>query len=179
MRNQEDSLNVLVVEEDTDGFSALNRRPVSAQGPGVTASANAVIARLHSFDLVNQPLITAVPGLPDEVVAARSTVPLASVPVGSTLVVLFECGDVRRPIIVGVLEAQEASPEAQGSLTQTVSVHADDDRVVLSADREIVLRCGQASITLTKSGKVLIQGAYVSSRSSGVNRIKGGSVQIN
>ena len=42
-----------------------------------------------------------------------------------------------------------------------------------------MLRCGKASITLTREGKVLIKGAYLSSRSSGVNRIKGGSVQIN
>jgi hypothetical protein len=34
-------------------------------------------------------------------------------------------------------------------------------------------------LTLTHAGKVLIRGAYVLSRSSGVNRIKGGSVQIN
>ena len=33
--------------------------------------------------------------------------------------------------------------------------------------------------SLTKAGKVLIHGAYVSNRSSGVMRIKGGSVQIN
>jgi len=44
---------------------------------------------------------------------------------------------------------------------------------------QLVLRCGRASITLTAAGKVLIEGAYVSSRSTGVNRIKGGSVQIN
>ena len=31
----------------------------------------------------------------------------------------------------------------------------------------------------TRAGKVLVRGAYVSSRSSGVQRIKGGSVQIN
>ena len=30
-----------------------------------------------------------------------------------------------------------------------------------------------------RAGKVLIRGAYLLSRSSGVNRIKGGSVQIN
>jgi hypothetical protein len=32
---------------------------------------------------------------------------------------------------------------------------------------------------LTSAGKVMIQGAYLSNRSSGVLRIKGGSVQIN
>ncbi len=44
---------------------------------------------------------------------------------------------------------------------------------------QIVLRCGKASITLTKEGKVILQGAYVSNQSSGVLRLKGGSVQIN
>ena len=57
--------------------------------------------------------------------------------------------------------------------------HIDGERLEFSAEREIVLRCGKASITLTREGKVLIKGAYLSSRSSGVNRIKGGSVQIN
>jgi hypothetical protein len=47
------------------------------------------------------------------------------------------------------------------------------------AKEQVVLKCGKASITLTKAGKVLIQGSYVLSRSSGINRVKGGSVQIN
>jgi hypothetical protein len=55
----------------------------------------------------------------------------------------------------------------------------DGKRVTFDAREEIVLRCGKASITLTKAGKVLIRGAYLLNRSSGVNRIKGGSVQIN
>lgn len=58
-------------------------------------------------------------------------------------------------------------------------LESDGERLVLTAEREIVLRCGRASLTLTRAGKVLIRGAYVLSRSSGVNRIKGGSVQIN
>ncbi len=99
--------------------------------------------------------------------------------VGATVVVVFEQGDVRRPIVVGLLEKQRTPGQVANASERTVSVQADDDRIVLTADREIVLRCGQASITLTKAGKVLIHGAYVSSRSSGVNRIKGGSVQIN
>ena len=60
-----------------------------------------------------------------------------------------------------------------------VSVQADDDRFVLSAEREIVLRCGDASITLTRAGKVLIKGTYILSRSSGYNKIKGAAVDIN
>jgi hypothetical protein len=60
-----------------------------------------------------------------------------------------------------------------------VEVDADGERLIVSAKEQLVLRCGKASITLTKAGKVLIQGTYVSNRSAGVIRIKGGSVQLN
>ncbi len=62
---------------------------------------------------------------------------------------------------------------------EPVEVETDGRKVVVSAQRELVLRCGSASITLTAAGKILIRGAYVLTRSSGVNRIQGGSVQIN
>jgi hypothetical protein len=61
----------------------------------------------------------------------------------------------------------------------TVDVDVDGERLVVTAKEQLVLRCGRASITLTRAGKVLIQGAYISSRSTGANRIKGGSVQLN
>ncbi len=61
-----------------------------------------------------------------------------------------------------------------------VEVDADGERLVVSAKEQLVLRCGKASITLTKAGKVLIEGSLRAvSRSTGVNRIKGGSVQLN
>ena len=60
-----------------------------------------------------------------------------------------------------------------------VELLADGERLVVTAKEQLVLRCGKASITLTKAGKVLIDGEYVSSRSSGVNRLRGGSVQLN
>ena len=52
----------------------------------------------------------------------------------------------------------------------------DGRKIAFIAKEEIVLRCGKSSITLTKAGKVIIRGAYLLNRSSGVNRIKGGSV---
>jgi hypothetical protein len=55
----------------------------------------------------------------------------------------------------------------------------DGKRITFDAQEEIVLQCGKASITLTRAGKVLVRGEYLLSRSSGVNSIKGGSVQIN
>jgi hypothetical protein len=70
----------------------------------------------------------------------------------------------------------ETSP-LETSPLETINV--DGKRVVIEGQEEIVLTCGESSITLTKAGKILIRGKYLVSRSSGVNRILGGSVQVN
>lgn len=114
--------------------------------------------------------------------AARSTVAVSEADRGRAVALMFEEGDVTRPLLIGLIHEPppiEAEPLAAPSLPSDLSVEADGERVVLSAAKELVLRCGKASITLTQAGKILIRGAYVLTRSSGVNRIQGGSVQIN
>jgi hypothetical protein len=110
-------------------------------------------------------------------IAARTTVDVYGEQIGKDVVLQFEAGDPQRPIVMGVIRQPRAWPT--GERPEQVEVDADGERLVVTAKEQIVLRCGKASITLTKAGKVLIQGAYVSTRSTGVNRIKGGSVQIN
>jgi len=116
-------------------------------------------------------------------VPARSTIPLGLGDVGRQVVLAFESGDVRRPIVMGAVWRPDQSAAAAAipspPAMRSVEVERDGDRLVFSADREIVLRCGEASITLTRAGKILIRGSYLLSRSSGVNRIEGGSVQLN
>lgn len=117
------------------------------------------------------------PGSPSpETMRARSIAALRPEDVGRQVALLFEGGDPACPIVVGCIQspAFQAPPDAAA-----VNVDLDGERVVLSAAREIVLRCGEASITLTRAGKILLQGTYISSRSTGAHRIKGGSVQIN
>jgi hypothetical protein len=117
-------------------------------------------------------------------VPARCIVTLSAKDVGREVALMFEGGDPRKPIMVGLIQHPD---ENQSDFLRMIStetqnpldVQVDGERLVLTAKREIVLRCGKASITLTRAGKVLIRGDYVLSRSSGVNRIKGGSVQIN
>jgi hypothetical protein len=107
---------------------------------------------------------------------ARSVLDLHGAHIGQSVVLSFENGDQTRPIVMGVIrQAGDRTLDAPGQ----VELQADGERMVVSAKQELVLRCGKASITLTKAGKVLIQGSYVSSRSTGVNRIRGGSVQLN
>lgn len=106
---------------------------------------------------------------------ARSTVDLHEAHIGAGVVLLFEAGDPLRPIVTGVLRGQRDDAPADAP----VAIERDGDRLVVDAKRQLVLRCGKARITLTSEGKVLIEGSYVSSRSTGVNRVKGGSVQLN
>ena len=165
------------VHEKESDFAALSNRPVMSAERPAAMPRSAATACFEGFDLDDRPLISGLPELPGEVVAGRTTVPLLRAQAGSAVVVLFEEGDVRRPIVVGVMREGQRSVDATAS--PLVSVHVDNDRMVLSAEREIVLLCGDASITLTRAGKVIIKGKYVVSRSSGYIKIKGAAVDIN
>jgi hypothetical protein len=176
---KDDPFEVLVVEQtsETDAFSELTRRNRTPAEP--TTVPGAATARLHGFDLEERPLLADLPGLPHDIVAARTTIALLREQIGATVVVLFDKADLRSPIVVGVLQESLARGRAVDVSASLVSAQVDDQRVVLSAEREIVLRCGEASITLTRAGKVIIKGAYILSRASGYNKIKGAAVDIN
>lgn len=136
-----------------------------------------VIGVLVGFSCDFVPLV-AFPGNPvHSAVKARSTTDLTSEDVGREVALLFESGDQYRPLVIG--RVQKRVGEVTSPKSPSIETEIDGERLTFSADREIVLRCGKASITLTRAGKVIIRGAYLLSRSSGVNRIKGGSVQIN
>jgi hypothetical protein len=52
------------------------------------------------------------------------------------------------------------SPQVEENSTdQKVDVRMDGNKLTLSADREIVLKCGKSSITLTRAGKIIVKGA--------------------
>ena len=107
-----------------------------------------------------------------EPIQALSTIGFVENEVGAKIVVAYEKGNVRCPIIIGRVQ-ERTVPSALPNFK------IDGDRVVLRAEREIELRCGDASIVLTRAGKVLIRGNYVLTRSRGANKIKGAYVDIN
>lgn len=154
----------------------LDARPVSASSSVVVPSV--LIGELIAMtDEGCTPLVLC-PNQPGTAaIKARTMVDLHGPHIGKKVVLMFEDGDSAKPIIIGVLREDAGSPftEQPGQ----VEVDADGERMIVSAKSEIVLRCGKASITLTKEGKIIIQGTYLSSRSTGVNRIKGGSIQLN
>ena len=135
-----------------------------------------VIGVLLGFTESGRPLV-AFPGNQNKTgIQASSTAVLNHDDIGREVALLFEGGNPECPIVIGRIQHPEeiVAPEMQ-----PVIVEKDGDRLLLKAKDEITLKCGKASITLTRAGKIIIRGKYLLSRSSGVNRIKGGSVQIN
>ncbi len=53
------------------------------------------------------------------------------------------------------------------------------DNIVIEAQKELILKCGEGTVHLRGDGKVLIQGVDVVSHAKRTHRIKGGSVAIN
>jgi Domain of unknown function (DUF6484) len=102
---------------------------------------------------------------------------------------LFENGDARLQIVVGLVQpspgaalfgallAAEA-PDASAD-KRPIEARIDGEQVVLEGRESVTLKCGDATITLRRDGKVILKGAYIETRAKGVNRIRGGSVKIN
>jgi len=128
---------------------------------------------------------------------AVSTLAVTRQHLGRQVALLFASGDLRRPVIMGFIhnpleelleqfvqpsmsEAKsldQRSMEAVAAADQIVRV--DGRQIVIEGQDEVVLKCGEASITLSKNGKIALRGKYLLSRASDVNRILGGSVQVN
>ena len=160
--------------EDTDLQSARSVLHSVAAWSKLSGQGVAVAA-FAGFDAEGRFLVTLGEGMAP--VQALSTVGLGPGDAGAAVVVAFERGEARHPVIVGRVQppctVAPPTPEAR------VETNVDGERVVLQARERIELRCGDASIVLTRAGKVLINGNYVLSRSRGANRVKGAYVGIN
>ena len=135
-----------------------------------------VIGVLLGFSDNSRPLVAFSGNKSETGIEASTTSTLSSNDVGKRVALLFEGGDPASPIVIGRIQHPE---EIIQPSKVKATVDMDGERLEFSAEKEIVLRCGKASITLTKAGKIILRGKYLLSRSSGVNRVKGGSVQIN
>lgn len=103
---------------------------------------------------------------------------------GTLVAVMFEQGDTTRALLIGPMAGVEASAgiATPGVATPTGSGREaviDEQRILIEADQEIELRCGEAAIILTADGRILLRGSYISSHASATQRIRGGAVQIN
>lgn len=145
--------------------------------------AGAVLGTFAGWTESGEPLVDFDANASGGLVPARTTVAWEKDALGRQVILVFEGGDTTKPLLIGFVRPSRNQPLGaagqEAARGQSVAAHVDGEKLVLTADREIVLCCGKASITLTRAGKILIRGEYLLSRSSGVNSIKGGVVQIN
>jgi len=108
------------------------------------------------------------------------------------VLLVFEHGDKSLPIITALVretlltehlrsneKAEDTHQVGFLSPDKASDIHVDGRRITLDAREEICIRCGKSSIMLKKDGKIVIKGSRVISRSTGANKIKGSSVNIN
>lgn len=117
-------------------------------------------------------------------ISAIATCSVKASDINREVALTFQDADPFKPIMLGFIhhsQNKQTNTELPTEKKSPISldINMDGEQLIFSADKEIVLKCGKASITLTRAGKIILRGAYLLSRSSGVNRIKGGSVQIN
>ncbi|MCP3873099.1 MAG: hypothetical protein GY699_08095 [Desulfobacteraceae bacterium] len=96
--------------------------------------------------------------------------------IGTEVLIVFENGDPDLPIITGVMENFLDEIISEQENLKTI---VDGKEINIEAKEKIVLKCGKGSITIDKHGKIIIKGEELISRSSGSNKIKGGSIQLN
>ncbi|TIT80215.1 MAG: hypothetical protein E5W57_03745 [Mesorhizobium sp.] len=130
-----------------------------------------VIGLLIGFE-EGAPLVVFVGNPNDTAIPARSLTELDVSAIGSELALLFEAGDPMRPLVVGRI----VDPARRA---RDLEVIRDGNRVVITGDERVELRCGLASIILEKDGRVTIRGSQVTSQASGTNRVRGGAVHLN
>lgn len=157
--------------------------PVTDTQANQTAGSSMCLGQLVAVTSNGTPLVD-FPGNPHGPVEASTIVQFDASAVSEQAVPVllsFPDPDHSQPIILGFVSHQvkalnnSTADPPRNSATAIV----DGERLVLTADREIELRCGKSSITLRKDGRVLIKGVDLISRASRTNRIKGGSVAIN
>jgi hypothetical protein len=157
---------------DQDGAEAAAELVTDTeQGRQVARINGVVIGVLLGWDhetplvvLLGNPVETARP--------ARSLCKLSADMIGCEVAVLFQDGDPRNPLIVGrIVEPARAEAPPQ--------VIRDGQRVRVTANERLELRCGKAAILMEQDGRITIRGSHIISHASGAQRIRGGSINLN
>ena len=83
-----------------------------------------------------------------------------------------------RLVLIGLVR-DRVSAAARDAAPGQLEVKLDGETLRLTAAREIELRCGNASLVLRQSGRIIMKGTYVVTSSRGPIKVKGATVEIN
>lgn len=148
------------------------------------------VGRIVSIDEQGQAWVDFADNPSGRPVLARSVLDAAAPPtaasdalVGAEVLLCFEGADPQLPIVTGIVRArlqpQPIVPAVTLEPGTLKDVLVDGRQLVFSAQQQILLRCGKSSVLLRRDGKVVIRGTSLLSRSSGANKIKGASIDLN
>ena len=149
---------------------------------------SAIIGHLRGVDEESRPVVTWEGQGPFPV--AAQVVWMPSMPdwthcVGLRVLLTFVEGDESKPVITGLLDAPgvvASVPQSSQNSNESTGVAqpGDPSRTEhIEAKDELVLQCGKARISLRSDGRIVIKGGYLLTRSTGLNKIKGASIQLN
>ncbi|VAW87473.1 hypothetical protein MNBD_GAMMA17-1051 [hydrothermal vent metagenome] len=149
------------------------------------------IGTLAGINERGQPLVDFPDNTAGHSLVAISSLRLSQRHTGRQVTLLFANGNSHQPVIMELIHdplqemlerfdppQTDNNPEIKAELN-VEAVRIDGNKLVFEAKEEIVFQCGQASIVLNKEGKISLRGTKISTRSTGVNRIMGASVQLN
>ncbi|MEO8629197.1 MAG: DUF6484 domain-containing protein, partial [Betaproteobacteria bacterium] len=152
-----DRIEVMLQPSTDDGTAARELEELLAQPSEIRKSAperthidSVLVGTLVAFREIYQPLVVYPGQSGTAAITARTTIDLLAEHIGEEVVLTFEDGDPWRPIITGRIRKPSAWPTPDPPAQ--IDVDADGQRMIVSVKEQLVLRCGKASITLTKAG---------------------------
>ncbi len=101
---------------------------------------------------------------------AQSLIPFSDLACEDAVVIAHLSGAEPSVVVLGRLFNPLAPPR---------DVRVNGRKVAIEANTELILKCADATIRIAHDGLVAVRGNRVVTQARGVNRIRGGSVEIN
>ena len=119
-----------------------------------------VVGFITAIDKQNNPMVDFDCNVFKEAIPATSLVEINNTHTGHKVALMFEQNRADKPMIMGFMHVPE----------QTKSI---------TAEKELLIKCGKASIRLKENGDIVINGRELISRARKNNIIRGGTIHLN
>ena len=128
-----------------------------------------VIGKIVTIDTTGSPIVDFPCNSNGKPIPAKAVLEINKSHTGREVALMFEGNSVEKPIIMGLMHVPD----------KTVKILSDGKSEIITAEKELLLQCGESSILLKENGKIVIKGLDIISRARRNNKIRGGSVRLN
>ena len=155
-KEKQNSVELTVVKEHQEDFltTLAEHTEQSLTIEGV------VIGQIITIDKQNNPMVDFDCNIFKEAIPASSLVEINNTHKDHKVALMFEKNRADKPIIMGLMHIPEKTKS-------------------IIADKELLLKCGKASIRLKENGDIVINGRELVSRARKNNIIRGGTIHLN